>query len=171
MAGDFAERMDELSHLVGEGTLTGSVTVDQVYAHVQHEDLTFNHPHGGHALYLQQPLMDKHEGYLRKIADRLLEDGPVPAMAEAMEDLAEDGGVAVHAPLDFGDLRESGHPEVTSNGETVYDRAPRQHRLTEEELRAKSRARWPELPDRLKGWIYWHKTARGRSGLPPPRRH
>jgi hypothetical protein len=70
----------------------------------------------------------------------VLEDGGVPAMIDAMEALAGDNGVASHAPVELGDLRASGHPTVTSDGHSVYDRAPRQHRLTEEELKLKSKA-------------------------------
>lgn len=77
------------------------------------------------------------------------------------------GQVKVHAPILFNNLRRSGHPIVTLDGRTIYDRPPEQRRLTEEELRALNRLRWPSLPDRLKGWIYWNKTARGKSGRPP----
>lgn len=85
--------------------------------------------------------MEHHEGYLRKIAETVLEDGGKRAMAEVVEDLAEDGGVARYAPLDVGDLRDSGHPMVREGEVTVYDREPRQHRLSEEELKAKARLR------------------------------
>jgi hypothetical protein len=53
-----------------------------------------------------------------------------------MEDLAEDGGVATKAPVLYSNLRASGHPIVTDDGVVIYDRPPRQHRLTEEELKA-----------------------------------
>ena len=62
-----------------------------------------------------------------------------------MEDLAEDGGVASHAPVEFGDLRDSGHPSVTEDGRTVYDREPRQGRLSPEELKAKYRLHHPHV--------------------------
>lgn len=149
MAGDFGERIDELMERVGSGDLTGSVTVDQAYARYQHEGLDFAHPRGGQALYLQQPLMDHKDAYLQKLADGILDDGGKRAMIDAVEDLAEAGGVATHAPVEFDDLRASGHPMVTSDGETVYDRAPRVARLSEEELKAKTKAR--DALDRLTG--------------------
>ena len=62
-------------------------------------------------------------------------------MIRSVENLAEEGGVATHAPIEFADLRASGHPSVTSDGEQVYDRPPRVHRLTPEELKAKDKAR------------------------------
>lgn len=149
MASTFGDRISELKDRVGHGDLTGSVVVDQVYARYQHEGLDLNHPRGGQAMYLRRPIMDHHEGYLRKIAETVLEDGGKRAMIEAAEDLAEDGGVARYAPVEFDDLRASGHPTVTSDGETVYDRAPRVARLSEEELKAKTKAR--DALDRLTG--------------------
>lgn len=103
---------------------------------------------GGQALYLQAPLMEHHAEYLERIAAGVLNDGGKDAMAEVMEDLAEGGGVATRAPVEYGDLRDSGHPVVTDDGHVTYDREPRQHRLTEEELEAKYRLRHPD-PSRL----------------------
>lgn len=140
MPGDFFERIEELIENVGDGTLRGSVEVDQVYAHVQHEDLSYEHPRGGGPKYLEQPLHTNHRDYLQRVADATLDpEGPASGMAEAMESLSSE--VAVHAPVEFGDLRESGHPKVTSQGEVVFDRPPAAHRLTDAELRAKSRRR------------------------------
>lgn len=140
LPGDFAKRIDELSELVGSGHLHGQVEVDQVYAQFQHEGLDLHHPRGGQALYLWAPLMDHHPEWLEKYAGSVLEDGGAPAMIDAMEALAGDDGVGRLAPVELGDLRASGHPTVTSDGHTIYDRAPRQHRLSEEELRLKAEA-------------------------------
>lgn len=49
--------------------------------------------------------------------------------------------VEITAPMFWGNLRESGHPSVDDNGAIVRDQPPKQHRLTEAELRAESRAR------------------------------
>ena len=68
-------------------------------------------------------------------------------MVENVENLAEEGGVATRAPVLYANLRASGAPSVTSDGVTVYSRPPRQHRLSEEELRAIYRAHHP-VPDR-----------------------
>lgn len=46
-----------------------------------------------------------------------------------------------HAPVEFGDLRESGHPTVTDEGHTTYDRPPLVPRLSEAELREKNQLR------------------------------
>jgi hypothetical protein len=147
VAGTFSERIDELKAMVGTGDLVGKVEVSQVYAQRQHEELSWAHPRGGQALYLSQPLLENHSRYLQAYADRLLEDGGVGAMIENVEDLAEDGGVATRAPVLYSNLRASGHPSVTSGEVTVYDRPARQHRLSEEELRALYRLHHP-VPER-----------------------
>lgn len=148
MASTFGARIDELKELVGRGDLKGTVIVDQVYAAVQHNALNFAHPRGGQAQYLTAPLMDHHAGYLQRYADQLLEDGGVQAVIDATEDLAEDGGVAIRAPVLYSNLRASGHPVVTSDGLVVYDRPPRQHRLSEDELKAIYREHHP-VPSRF----------------------
>lgn len=157
MASTFGERINELKERVGHGDLTGSVVVDQRYAAIQHNSLDFNHPRGGQALYLQQPLMEHHESYLHKIADGILNDGGKRALIDAMEDLAGEGGVAHYAPVEWHDLRDSGHPSVTEDGRTVYDRQPRQHRLSDAELKAKYRLHHPNpssLTAKQRAYLY-----------------
>jgi hypothetical protein len=136
--GTFSERIDELRRMVGSGKITARVTVDQRYAAYQHEHLEFRHPRGGKALYLQQPLMDHFRDYLEDYARTVLDDGGQPAMRRAAEHLSDQ--VEMHAPREFLDLMFSGHPQVTQDGRTLYDRPPKRRRLTDEELRAKSRA-------------------------------
>ena len=145
MAGDFGERIDQLKERVGSGALTGSVVCDQVYAAVQHNELSYRHVRGGQALYLQQPLMERKDEYLQRIADGILDDGGKQAMIDAVERLAEDDGIAKLAPVEYNDLRDSGHPSVTEGEATVYDREPRQHRLSEDELKAKYRLHHPHV--------------------------
>lgn len=136
MAGSFGSRIDELIAQVGTGNLVGRLEVDQVYAHVQHEDLSFKHPRGGEALYLTKPLLENMHEYLGWIADFTLRDeGPKAGMEYSLEHLSSQG-VGVRAPLEFGNLRESGHPTIVDDGVTVYDRPPIQRRLTEHELEA-----------------------------------
>jgi hypothetical protein len=153
----------------GHGLLKGSVTVDQVYAHYQHEALDLNHPRGGGAKYLERPLFEHYRDYLASLAASYLGGDPQREMARCMEHLSDATELA--APWEFGDLMHSGHPEVERGLEITYDRPPKRHRLTRPELRAKAALRL-DRPDmrRLKGWIYWHNTVRGLMGLPPPRR-
>ena len=132
-------------------TLRGQVTVDQVYAHYQHEHLEFRHPRGGRALYLQAPFYEHYDGYLRDYAGSVLDDGGQRSMEHSMEHLSDQ--VEVHAPREFGDLMRSGHPEVIQ-GVHHYDRPPKQHRLSEAELKLKNRLR--HLPPEIIGYIWWH---------------
>jgi hypothetical protein len=153
----FAERIQDLRDMTGcsEGRLTGKVIVDQRYAHYQHERTELHHPLGGGPFYLRDPLLESFTRYLQRYADEVLDDGGHRAMADAMEDLAGDGGVAVRAPHEFDDLRRSGHPSVTlGEDHVIYDRPPLQHRLAPWELRIKSRLR--KLPPALIGYIWWH---------------
>jgi hypothetical protein len=149
----FSERIAELRRMTGAPErLRGMVTVDQVYAHYQHEHLEFRHPRGGRALYLQAPFYEHYAGYLGDYARDVLNDGGHDAMKHSMEHLSDQ--VEVEAPREFGDLLRSGHPQVQQGERDVYDRPPKQHRLTEAELRTKARLR--HLPPELIGWIWWH---------------
>jgi len=139
MPATFSERIAELRAKVGAGHTVGHVEVDQVYAHYQHEGVEFRHPLGGQAKFLEQPLTEHYREYLARIGRDLLTEGPVEPMAANMEDLARE--VFERSPLEFGDLRDSGHPTVDNDGRTVYDRPPVAHRLSEDEIRAKDRLR------------------------------
>jgi hypothetical protein len=139
----FADAARELRAMTGcPEHLKGTVTVDQVYAHYQHEHLEFHHPRGGEAKFLERPLFGHYRFYLQDYADSVLRDGGRPAMERAMEHLSDQ--VETRAPVEFWDLRRSGHPQVFLGPRQVYDRPPKQRRLTEEELRIKSRIRLRE---------------------------
>jgi hypothetical protein len=139
MAGTFGDRIDALREQVG-GNLDGQVVVDQAYARYQHEGLDLRHPKGGEARFLANALLANYGDYLQKYADSVLDDGGQDAMTRAMEDLAGDGGVSARAPVDFQNLRRSGHPTVTQGDEVIYDRPAEQHRLSEAEIDAIRRA-------------------------------
>lgn len=132
--GSFFDRIDELAQRVGSGHLEGSVEVSQLYAQYQHEGLDLRHPRGGQAKYLEAPLIEGADKYMQHVADHLLdeESGPVDAMKDNMEDLSDQVGRL--APIDFNNLRRSGHPMVKDHDQVVYDRAPEQRRLTQQEL-------------------------------------
>lgn len=166
--GTYGERIDLLREMTGHGEwLKGSVIVDQIYAHYQHEHLEFRHPRGGIAKYLERPLMERYALYLEDYARHVLEDGGRDSMARSMDDLAGDGGVRALAPREFGDLRRSGHAQVHLGERLIHDKPAEVGRLSEEDLRIKSRIRYMALPDRLKGWIWWHVQHHSK---PPPRR-
>lgn len=137
--GTFDERIAELKRMTGmPDRLVGTVTVDQVYAHFQHERVDLHHPRGGEAKYLERPLLEHFRVYLSDYARTVLHDGGHPAIERSMEHLSDQ--VEYTAPREWGDLRKSGHPEVRLGQRVIYDRPPKVHRLTAEELRAKSRA-------------------------------
>jgi hypothetical protein len=139
MTATFAERMGDLRKLTGAPhRLSAMVTVDQVYAHYQHEHLEFHHPRGGRALFLQVPLYDHFRDYLSDYARTVMRDGGLPALKRAAEHLSDQ--VELEAPREWGDLMHSGHPQVTEGERIVYDRPPKVGRLSEAELRVKSRA-------------------------------
>jgi hypothetical protein len=136
---EFAERIQELIDRT-PSRIQGTVVVDQVYAQYQHEGLDLKHPNGGRAKYLGGPLMEKHLSYMQDLADSVLEGQMPGAMIQTMEDLSTKG-VYDNAPVEFADLKASGHPIVETDGGVIYDRPPMVHRLTEEELRAKGELR------------------------------
>src|SRR5215467_5382525 len=104
MTGTFALRVRELREHTGNGELlSGSVTVDQRYAHYQHERLDLRHPRGGHARFLAVPLETRFRTYLSWIAGGVLEDGGKRGMIRAVNDLSDQ--VEWHAPVEFWDLR------------------------------------------------------------------
>jgi len=138
MTGTFGARIDELRKTVGSGKLTGTVTVDQVYAHFQHERTELRHPRGGGPFYLQRPLTGHYRDYLDDYARTVLHDGGQPAMRRSVEHLSDQ--VELTAPREWGDLRESGHPSVEQGGRALYDRLPHVGRLSKQELAVKSRA-------------------------------
>ena len=49
------------------GVFYGEVSFNQPYALEQHENLFFNHPKGGEAKYLEKPLLENQEAYIRNI--------------------------------------------------------------------------------------------------------
>lgn len=149
MAGTFAARSRELGDMIGEGSLTGSAEVNQVYALPQHSGFwrtgplagvqIRNHPRGGKSHFLSDPLMANAQRYLRNLADGALGGRLVQAMAENMEDLSDH--VRDQAPREFEDLRNSAHPKVLDNGRVAYDRAPLRPRLSQGALGEKARRR------------------------------
>jgi hypothetical protein len=162
-ASDFVSRMTELAERVGIGDLVGRVIVDQRYAQIQHEALDYRHPRGGHAKYLEGPLLRDRDIFFEEVARTVLDDGGKAGMITAVESLC--GSVAIEAPVLWGDLRRSGHPIVTSDGRPVYDRSPEARRLTDAELDAKARMEPMDGP--LLGYIWYHVEHHTE---PPPRR-
>lgn len=145
--GTFSDRMDELLEMIG-GDLNGTITVDQVYARYQHEDITLSHPRGGKAKYLTDPLLDNADDYFQRYADAVLEDGGEEAFKDAMVNL-RDGGVTHSAPIQFGNLIHSAAIHATHGNEVILDEPALVPRLSEEEIRELKKAH----PN---GWVTIH---------------
>lgn len=54
----------------GFNQIGGYVSFDEPYATRQHEELDYNHPKGGQAKYLQQPLQGNIQKYISGIGDK-----------------------------------------------------------------------------------------------------
>lgn len=121
------DRFAELEQRVGDGPLQGQLVVSQRYAAKQHVEQSYRHPRGGGPNYVSAPLAARAPGYVRELAEHVLDGGVVRAMADNMEDLADQ--VTTLAPVDRNILRQSAHPTVSDNGRSVYDRAAKAGRL------------------------------------------
>lgn len=146
MASDFFAQIDAIAADVGDGVYEGRVSVNQVYAAPLERGFWetgplaghVNHPrHGGQTHFLRDGLIENRDHYLSQLASQALEpDGIYKAMVDNVEHLSAQ--VAIRAPVEFGDLRRSGHPSVSHNNMVVYDRPPAVERLSRAELEAKS---------------------------------
>lgn len=137
--GDAGDRIRALATRIGPASLTGHLEVNQVYAAYQHFREELKHTSGGRVYYLQGPLFEQATRYLQEIADSVLDGDMRATMFDVMKQLNTQ--VEINAPVTLGNLRMSGHPFVTEGGAIVHDQPPRQRRLSEEELKALSRAR------------------------------
>lgn len=135
------DRLRALAEHIGVGDLVGHVVVDQVYAHYQHAHPQFKHPRGGQAFYLEDPLYEHTGSYMQAVADDMLDldKNLIDSVFDQMKDLVDQ--VKVRAPVLFFNLHRSGAPSVTDKGATVRSQPPEQRRLSEQELKALSKAR------------------------------
>lgn len=135
----FQDGIAELERRVGHGDLVGSLAVDQPYAATQEVGywktgplagvIIRNHPGGGQSHALGDSLLVNAERYLRRLSYEPFEPrGLVTAMIDNVEDLAAE--YRDRAPRESGALSDSGHPTVTDDGETAYDRPPVVPRLS-----------------------------------------
>jgi hypothetical protein len=120
------------------GDWSAKVKVDQIYAHYQEVHPEFHHPDGGQAFYLRDTVF---EGiWMARLAPHIIDEhglGIEVGLRNVAEGFAR--GVYLRAPVEFRDLRRSGHPMVLRDGHVVWDRKPDVRRLTDQELRMKKR--------------------------------
>jgi hypothetical protein len=141
MSKNFAdEGVPEILDMVGDGKLSGTLTIDQVYAKYQHERLDLHHPRGGKARYLADPFVENYRLYLQRIADHVLEpDGMVDAMADVLDSLSS--ASARETPVEFYNLARSHGVVVRDRGAIARQRRPAQGRLSKDELREQRKGR------------------------------
>jgi hypothetical protein len=70
-----SQRIQELIDRTAGPKVKATVTVDQVYAEIQHEALEFRHPRGGQAKYLEEPMFSHYGGWMQDFANGLLREG------------------------------------------------------------------------------------------------
>jgi len=78
---------------------------------------------------------------MQAVADAMLdlERNLTDVVFDQMKDLVKQ--VEVRAPVEFSNLRRSGHATVTERGAVVRDQPPEQDRLNDAELKALSKLR------------------------------
>jgi hypothetical protein len=121
VAGDFAERIDELAEHVGHGNLVGKDEVAQYYAGYVHEILRYHHP-VGNAKFLERPLLANASDYFSRIGEHILDGGGALAMVDAVQEFGDDA--KAQTPQQFDILRKSHHLSVTDDGAVVWDKPP-----------------------------------------------
>jgi hypothetical protein len=121
---DFVEVADALIVKIGEGPIVGNVAFNQVYAHRQHVELGWKHPHGGQAYYLSTPLYANAERFIQRLADNVLEGSLDLAMIANVTELADQAAALAPVQPLLRVLRGSAHPWVTKEERVIFDRPP-----------------------------------------------
>lgn len=135
--GNFAEQMEKLGKLVGDGKITSEITFDQAYARRQHQGLLYNHPRGGGPFYLRDALVSLHRTHLQRVAMELFRGNAQVLYIRLAEDVSEKA--ASNAPTELGNLRRSGSTAVKVGGRVIYKRPAAMHRMTRSELNGRVR--------------------------------
>lgn len=128
MAGSFSRRVEVLADMVGDGDLVGTFAVNGGPRTVPlHEAVWRTGPNAGVRIrnyneggpkFVEGPLKERHRAHLRAIAETALKTGPQEGMVGFVRDMNEQLGV--RAPIEEGDLRQSGNEFVTDGGELIH---------------------------------------------------
>ena len=149
-ASTFFARTEELKDRVGSGVMHFETVVNQLYAYNMEVGGWDNllgylgqrslHPlHGGMVGALGYSLSEMADHLWSDCADLLLlPDGLFSAFVSGAEELC--AAYSLNAPVEWGNLRLSGHPSVEDNSVVVYDRPPIAPRLSRAELDAQDLA-------------------------------
>ncbi|MGE5612682.1 MAG: hypothetical protein ACM3UO_00205 [Bacillota bacterium] len=141
--GSFTENLAMLAEEIGDHA-TITVEVNQVYAHYQEVHAEFVHPGGGQAFYLRDSVVGKAYEWMERLAGYIITPNGTD-IDNGLIDVSEAivNSVADLAPVEWHNLKSSGHPTVEKDGVTIYDRPPLSPRLTEAELKALNKHRDP----------------------------
>lgn len=137
MARRAIDGIDDLLDRTGGAKVKATVTVNQPYAQDQHETMYYRHPRGGGPKYLESPLMARHPGWIQDFANDLLKPGTDAARRWGGVGRALVRELPKTAPVEFGDLRNSGALTVKEGGSVIINEPAKQDRLSEAELDAK----------------------------------
>lgn len=137
MSSTCSARLRELNEHIGSGKIKARVTIDQLYAQDQHENMMYKHTRGGGPKFLERALFEDAPEHYQSIANDILdvEKSMVRTMADVGHGLIR--GAARRSPIFLGDLSRSGALAVLEGSRIVLREAPQVDRLTEAELEAK----------------------------------
>jgi len=149
MTKTFSEGISELKRIVGDGELTGTITVNQVYAHWIDDGMSsrgkpsfaFNHPRGGQAMFLSGPVKYRRGEVIQRWANSVLTGRLVPETIDILFTFRDD--VFLHAPREFDILRNSTELRLRDNDVPAFMLPPLIPRLSEAEIKAIRKAASP----------------------------
>lgn len=141
MARRAVDGIRELIDNTGGGIVESRVTVDQVYAQMQHEALEFNHPRGGQAKYLEAPLFAGFSRWIQSFAGKMLKSEDAAKLWHNGPGESLQKSVERYAPVEFNDLRRSAGLVTTVGRQPKFENPAKQPRLTSWELEGKDHLR------------------------------
>lgn len=132
-----SEGIQDLIDRTAGPPIQSRVTVDQIYAQDQHETMYYRHPRGGGPKYLEGPLFAQHPKWIQEFANGLLREGSDAERGWGGVGRSLVNQLPKSAPVEFGDLRQSGSLTVRAGSRVVISEPAKQKRLSEAELDAK----------------------------------
>jgi hypothetical protein len=147
----FSEGVDELIAMVGPGSLVGTISVNQVYAHWIDDGVSihgkpaasFNHPRGGQAAYLSGQIPERKDEVFQVWANSVLRGDLVPQTIDLLRSFGDQ--VMLRAPMEFDILRFSTSLKLSDDDAPLFDLPAIMPRLSEAEIKA-IRAAAPRSP-------------------------
>lgn len=156
MTKTFDEGIDELRAMVGGGTMTGTISVNQIYAHYQDSGFgphgtpaaLFKHPRGGEAAYLSGQMPERRDEVISAWARNIFDGALAATTIRLLQSFAEQ--VFLRAPREFEILRNSTSLKLENHGRVEFLEPALMPRLSDPELKAIRRASGGALTPALK---------------------